>query len=483
MRHSLFSFRLLALLVVVVGAIGCSRNTTCWKPVLMNDCHWPFGTSYSYKIIRSQFDVALSDKVPFAVPDDGDYAIEDVSDSVETDNNETQEQEYVSIYEKDSVFLGNLGLLTLGMDDPMLRKQALLFRSGKLLFRASEFKNESFVECDDCYLNIPAFVQQVNDGNIQNAKITTISRNSYSFPKELCKRYFGPNTKESIAASLNLDNTDSLDFQIIARADGKPIVVSFIHPSGGRLTLCSAPLLFSNFAVTYDSCRCADLMIDLLLNSGFKSPNADSLLVPINIVSSPSEMTDGYRDYIYESDIDSKPYRTTPITDYSTSDPLLELLGAIAKKVLFILVAVFCVYVLRRRQRAIPLFEGYVNRTADYARQVGLLYLNDGNFSIVLKNRLVIFFKEVEERLHIQPLDEYKVSSNAEILAAAIACPDVDLADFLKMAIDVVNGKTDASEIMLVQYSNILNAMTRALHGENVHDELLALLITYDKKK
>ncbi|MBQ4036335.1 MAG: hypothetical protein II623_12880 [Paludibacteraceae bacterium] len=323
---------------------------------------------------------------------------------------------------------------------------------------------------------VDSFVAQLNAGEFPTSSITVEGSSiTYKAPSILCTRHFQADIDEYLSRTLE---PYGYTCKILAYADGKPIALAIRKESNGAvLTLVSTPLLFSNFGISYNQWAMAPVVSQLLRMSGFYSAEKGKTdrLLPISYVC----CTEYSWSDVYEGKYKNKPQLPVSYENErptSSSDSIWsDFFGGLAKKVLLILVAVFSVFVIRRRQHAIPLFDGYRNRTADYVRQVGVLYMAEGKLNVVLKNKIVFFFSEVFDRLHIQLNDKEKISQHAVILADAVGCPELNLEGFLNKLNLVLDENTKVDNSMLARMSDEMNLIAGALRGDLVRDQLLNL--------
>lgn len=353
-----------------------------------------------------------------------------------------------------------------------------LYRAGDCAMYASEFHESSLVEGDT--FCIERYVESVNSGHEQLAEITdAVYKRKYYLPKQLCGRYFKKDIKQRL---INLHGMRATKVEVLAYADGKPIAVRAINAAGGRVMLVSTPLLFSNFSLRYADRRNISLCLWLARWAGFwqmwkGNQNALQEVVFINPHDyAPTPRPNDYNSsrYTYQCPISYEPGTERNASTSTTSedyDLLQSLFKDLANAIWTCLLICTICLIFRRKQTIIPLFEGYRNRTAEYVRQVALLYYAEGDYAQILRNRVVSFFAEVKDRQHLQLADTEHEKENAALLAAALGA-NINLQAFVRDCNLLLAKKQEANASLLASMSEKMNAITKVLKGEKTQNDL-----------
>lgn len=455
----------------VLALSSCSRGPVfSWAPIL-SDYYNPFGNKVFRNLCYAQSDTSIHP------------------------NEDVQCQSYFSIPDYPSNTFKVVPrdakcadcLFFIGKHDDFVSSDADLARFDlhKKTIHVSEFRGLEWVKGDT--FCIESYVQDFNSGSQQLVEITDARYgDKYYLPKTLCSRYFDPSIEYYLK---NIYSRPSLNYEVLAYADGNPIAVTLSCDLGGQITLVSTPLMFSDYSLLFNNKEIVRLVMNITREAGcyVQEEGKEHLLQPIKFVSTAEyEDNDYYTDrYTYQSPFefnDKIKGSASKFAKMAAKDIFTDFLYSLSKIILFFLIAVFSVFLLRRKQQIIPLFNGYRNRTAQYVRQVGLLYYNEGDFQTILKNKIVFFYAEVNERLHIQLSDVSLESQNASYLAAALSV-DAMLEPFLHRANLALNKSLKVDEKVLEDMSRKMTVMSNILRGEQQQDVLMNMFLNNENNK
>lgn len=469
MKNFLLFVRFVALLSLGGLLSSCNIDYKDFDPSFVRSTSAPLGNNLFLEVIDAQSDSVCKEVRSMSYSDG--YSINIDSTTI--------------LFSEDAVLLGGfkpnirnlilLGMKHIAITDTFFRRA----EGGCNTIIACEFDRLGTPACADLVLgerfSVPDFVYQLNSDQIPLATVKLAnSEKVYRVPSILCSRYF---SQKGIDYLFNMLKGAGYEGKVLAYADGKPIAITFQDEAGGFLTLVTAPLLFSNFGISYNHWEAVPFVNSILRQSGFYSKEKDksNRLESLSYFTVPSTS-----DVWYEGDFRELP----KFNSNNSGDGSIwaTIFGELAKHILLILLLIFSVFFIRRRHQAIPLFEGYRNRTADYVRQVGVLYYDDGDLNLVLRKKVVFFFSEVADRLHIQLSEKENVEEHAARLAAALGCPDLNLVPFLKVSIRVLDNKLDVDAKTLAEMSDKMNVIVKVLCGEQGRELLFVLFKIKDIK-
>ncbi len=203
-----------------------------------------------------------------------------------------------------------------------------------------------------------------------------------------------------------------------------------IHYGKGQLTLCSMPLLFTNYSILDDD-GCG-LVMRLMSETG----------------GLPVVRTEAY---LKQDETSSE----SPLRFFLTHPPLRW-----AVYLTMTALILFFVFGARRRLRIYPLMPKPVNRSLEFVRLIGTLYYQRHDNADLLKKKFVIFAEQLRQHLSVDVsgdsvdvhqvrviaehtgMDQSEISSLLEELRVAIK-DDAKLTDSrLRRLIDMMNGIT-----------------------------------------
>lgn len=459
MKSLLFLPRLVALLALSVILSACEDDLKDFSPEFRDSKHAPLGSGLLVDVINAQSDSLCICKSFLSFTD---------SYSLSTNSS-------VVLLSEEAVVVGGAtsmyhNLIMLGMKNTAVN-DSILYRAEKgcNTIIACEFEQLVTPVCSDLVLgdffHVDDFVSQLNSDEIPMSSVVLEgSKKKYNVPSILCSRYFN---QRGVDYLLQKFQSDGYKAKVLAYVDDNPIALSFQRGNGGVITLISAPLLFSNFGISYNKWAAVPLINEIFRQSGFysKKKGNSNRLDKVYYCKQNCNYS-----ALYKGD-----YRAIPNEEADDGLGFVFLFRDIILYILITLLGVFSVFLIRRRHQAIPLFKGYINRTADYVRQVGALYYDDGDLGLVLKNKVVYFFSEVTERLHIQLSDKERLGEHAAFLAASIGCPDLNLEPLLKVLNKALDSKLEVDDATLAEMSDKMNAIIKLLRGEKLHDEHFAI--------
>lgn len=487
-----FSKSKLFLLLATLALASCSYEPeVSWQPTLdvekyTADC--PLGGGFFKQIVRCQEDTVM-------VYHNEDWNTSHYGGS-EDCNNPTCDSliedsskfnnwicSYIDDYRRIHYSVDPEQIVTLEMSDHFIWNETFdvsRLNEGLHTLHASELKNWGCVLGDTFCVDtlVRAF-------NTKNIKLTTITDSKtgkkYELPSFLCSRYFSSDAISKIRSYY--DNTLKDEGRVLLTSDKGPIAIAFSNKKGGSLVFVADPLIFSNLALNYKNHAMVQLMLSVLKQTGFNRKDQPNLLLPMAVYDATKFMDYDYtQENRYQSTFNNTYHGGDVIDGEDLVDALSSDMADYAKISIFFLACIFSVYLLRRRQQVIPLFNGYRNRTAEYIRQVGLLYFSDGNLGVVYKHKVVVFFKEVENRLHIQLTDADNLKANAEFLASSLGCQHLDLLPFLEYANHALSGKLDVAPIEFNTNCEKINVMSQILRGAALQGKLVALFSNINDK-
>jgi hypothetical protein len=295
-----------------------------------------------------------------------------------------------------------------------------------------------------------AYCSQVNsDGKAKVSKIRDeLSGKDYSFPSAFCACHF-----KSCDFRMDFPSSYSngrMQQQVLATIDGEPIAIQYVdHVTGRSVLICSTPLLFTNYGLTYGNN--AELIFNILKRVDWKFPivRLYSSKVP-NIGSYDSGVAPQKQSKQSKSDHDN----------LNADSPLVQNLFFWLGTALFVL---FLLFVARRRQRIIPIMEAPGNRTLDFIRQISRIYEWEENYSGLLQKKSVFFYDTIKNRLHINLDDADRVEENAAFVSAASGYEVKKMRSLLIILNRVLRGKRELDKeeafALIDQIDDVLNGI------------------------
>lgn len=311
---------------------------------------------------------------------------------------------------------------------------------------------------------------------------------SYKFPKDLCGRYFTNASIRQLEGWLHSNN-----HQILASVNNHPIAIKFIVtrpdsvqtdsvPQTLNITFVSTPLLFSNYGTTFDENHVLknshpndsvkinhifSLVLNLMRQAGFSSTNAgaEHLLVPFTLNTFSSGEPSFYITYLYPPGYFNYSRDST-----KDSDILLYLLKQEGKTLLSMLIMLLLIIAvpicIRRRQRTIPIIEGPQNRTVGYIRQISKIYLWENNLADLLKKRIVFFYNDIYERIHIHLDDKENFKSNCLTLSKMTDTDLQQVCELINKLNTRLNSRLEIDAATFNLYVQQMNQLTQLLEGK-----------------
>jgi hypothetical protein len=204
---------------------------------------------------------------------------------------------------------------------------------------------------------------------------------------------------------------------VVADEDNHPIVVQRTVGEG-RLILCSAPLLFTNFGLLYqDNYQFLEGILGLL-------PDRRTTLT-----------------YFYEL---GRPESQTPLRYLLSQEPLTW-----ALYLGLVTLLVFLIIETRRKQRAIPVITAPENTTLTYVKTLGNLYFQEGNHKNLAEKMIRHFIHRVKEKYYLtfEPTEHFnhllsirsevpieEINSTLEAMVAIRQKPQIKGEDLVMLA-------------------------------------------------
>lgn len=226
--------------------------------------------------------------------------------------------------------------------------------------------------------------------------------------------------------------TDSSKAVVYAADDrNHPVLIELQHESGGRIILCSLPLLFTNYYLLKDKHRYARLVNPIL---SLLPPNNhliwDEYYKPANLAK---ERDKGERDWMRF--INSHP-------------PLLW-----AFRLIIAAMVLYMFFAMKRTQRIIPVITPLKNASLEFTQTIGKLYYRNGNHSNIAEKKIRFFLDFVRTNFYLktQQLD----NEFCELLAHKSGTP-LPLVTNIVKRIQYYRAGNEVSEEGLNQFSVML---------------------------
>lgn len=326
-------------------------------------------------------------------------------------------------FSQDNFLLMSAGSLTI---DPKTVKQCVAAKRN-IIFAAEGFKLKSGYEMPmNGYLyNLDTLVKHSKT----KYRLTTIhepvrTKDDYTFPTVFCSRAFPKNNLQNELANHFLPGMHYKYFRYLATSDNGVLACMFQFDNGATVGFVTSPYLFTNYGVEYDYGHINSLSMALLHEMGLKHKADKNRLAPFRRYYYTNIWENGWlkgNREIYPSEIHYERSGRDLMDNFSDVLPYLIVVGTILLP--FVL--------FRRRQRVIPVAQGYVNRSADYLQRVGLLFFNHAEFDALIAKKRNYFYNEIKERLHIELGNNEALEANALLLSKSINSNE-DLRPFLE---------------------------------------------------
>ncbi|MBP3716029.1 MAG: hypothetical protein J6I79_00840 [Paludibacteraceae bacterium] len=471
MRFFPISLKAGAFLLSLLSLSACMRDVKIFDQTLDSDTKQPFGSNFFVAVLNAQSDSLC--KKPYKLCSNSFFELYVGNEAAFFSN--TPVAKYSSSFGRTNAIL--LEADDLAIDDSLFNR---LYDGCNTLI-ASQFENMETLDgpkgepiglVEGEFFSSSEFVKVINSGSFPMVEVCVDGlEKKVRVPSFLCTRSFN---ERALPYLTDLLERNGFICGVSATAGGRPIALRCENRKNGAvMSLVTTPLLFTNFGISFDHWCAVDLVNALMRSSGLYSAETgkSDRLQPLALHCNGS-----YSYTFYKGAYEKEPVFKDVMAPKETNHNYMgNFYGDLAKFVLFVLAAVFSVFLFRRRRHSVPLFDGYRNRTADYVRQVGVLYYADSDLALVLKNKVVFFFSEVADRLHVQLSENEKIVPNAAFLAAAVGCPNTDMTGFLKQANAVLDGLARVDAAILADMSDKMNLIVAALRGELVHDQLVAV--------
>lgn len=317
-----------------------------------------------------------------------DYDEQEVIDDIAPELQEYEEYEEYDEYE---------GLLYDFQDDP-----------------SSEYMGEPLKSVRGDFFSLKTFLSQAEKDQFPMADISLPPIDGkISMPSFLCSRIF---TSANILPELGIDQIP-IDTSVLLSADKKTIALRYIFNTGAILTVMVDPLLLSNYSISYENGQFAHTAMNLMRYALYETSPVNELP---HIYFYLEHTYLGEKQNLYAADKDPTKKEggnfTHPDENEVPNDwdnifsPLL--------KTLWPFLLVFLPVVFIQRQRVIPVLEGYKNRSAEYAKHVGMLYAKEGNLYQILSNRISYFYYDMKLKYGVDLSNTERIRDSASILAS-----------------------------------------------------------------
>ena len=472
MRFSRISLKVAAFLLSLFSLSACMRDVKIFDQTLAADTKQPFGSNLFMAVLNAQSD-SLYEEIPYQFCSKNFFELYFGDEAAFFSYNPVAK--YNSSFGRTNAIL--LEADGLAIHDSLFNRlydgyNTLIASQFEDLLTLDGPKGEPIGLVEGELFSPSEFVSVMNSGSFPMVEVCVDGlEKKVRVPAFLCTRSFN---ERALLYLTDLLERNGYSCRVTATAGGRPIALRCENKSNGAvMSLVTTPLLFTNFGISYDHWCAVDLVNALMRSTGLYSAETGKTdrLQPLALHCNGS-----YSYTFYKGAYEKEPVFKDVMAPKETNHNYMgNFYGDLAKFVLFVLAAVFSVFLFRRRRHSVPLFDGYRNRTADYVRQVGVLYYADGDLALVLNNKVVFFFSEVADRLHVQLSENEKVAPNAAFLAAAVGCPNADMKGFLIQANAVLDGLVRVDDAMLSDMSDRMNLIVAALRGELVHDQLVAV--------
>ncbi len=206
--------------------------------------------------------------------------------------------------------------------------------------------------------------------------------------------------------------------EVMMASDRHTIAVRYTFGSGAHLSVLVNPLLLSNYAVSYENAQFAHVAMDFMRFAFTKKVHPDNYLSEICFhleLHSFNPLPEN--TYISDHDPTKKQGRAISSTTTNNNTGSKDSRDSLFSK-LWPLLLLFLPLLLSRRQREIPIFEGYRNRSAEYAKHVGTMYANEGNLRQILNNRISYFYYHIKSKYGIDLSEPDRLYDSSSILAS-----------------------------------------------------------------
>lgn len=289
---------------------------------------------------------------------------------------------------------------------------------------SSEYVGKPLTTIEGNRFNLNTFFSQAKNQNFPLSDVSIFPVNdNIPMPSFLCSRYL---TNTDILNELGIDYLPA-DIKVLLSVDGQPVVVRYMFDNGALLTVLVNPLLLSNFSISYENAQFAHVAMNLM-RYAFSAEKTDKLpWIPFYL-----EQTRLEKEQLYAADKDPTKKGGRPFTPSYENDSsgewnsILELL-----ETLWPFLLVFLPLIFIQRQRVIPIFEGYKNRSAEYAKHVGMMYAKEGNIHQILLNRISYFYYDVKRKYGVDLSDSERIPDSASILASHWSVNEDEVQSFL----------------------------------------------------
>ncbi|MCQ2188339.1 MAG: hypothetical protein MJZ00_00245 [Paludibacteraceae bacterium] len=316
------------------------------------------------------------------------------------------------------------------------------------------------LKLDGHCFSLTNFVKDANNHKHSTISLSTIvdetTQKKYKFPTEMCSSYFSEEAINYLNSGLKRKA------KVLASVDGHPIAICYELKKNVKVTLVSAPFLFTNYGCSF-SVETVDsgelwssyarnvnltLILSIMRESGFANSRDPRYMDPMSIIIKP-----------YELDSEERFYSTNPVPS-NMLRTILYLFLPIVCLLFFVLVLPFCI---KRRQRIIPVIKVNENKTVPFVCQLGELYCGNNEYTDLMKMRIVTFYADVKKRLHIDLNDKKMLDQNALSLAS-VTQTDVNTIKILLRNLNKAKVSVDSRK--MISYVKQMDMLTKKMNGK-----------------
>ena len=324
--------------------------------------------------------------------------------------------------------------------------------------RYSDGGEEASMIVGEGYIQDSLVADVRDDGELRLSKIRYRSED-YDFPAVFSNCRLDMEQLRRLESHVREMAARRVTSEVIATIDGEPVAWRLSLGRRTSLVVTSVPILFTNYGMTYNEGRWNPLIFALLSDAGFKKVGvrysadiyqavADSAEeYPAEVVDAEEYVAEGEEtsgevvskvvckckiygdDYskrnefkIYESE-SSKIVRKTVAQSDDEAD------GDTWWQYVLLAFLLMLPWLVRRRQRVIPIIEAPVNKTTELIRHAAAVYEHQGDYENLVQKRAAVFYafmkhrydidlaaegasgKVIDEVVHLTSLSRYEIYS------------------------------------------------------------------------
>lgn len=298
------------------------------------------------------------------------------------------------------------------------------------------------------------FLAQAATQTFPQADITTYPKTpSIQMPAIFCSRTLsGESLLDELAIAAAPVYTE-----VMMAGNLDTLAVRYTFNDSTHLTILSSPLLLSNYSMSYENAQIAPRVMNLMRYAFTSEIHPDNQLPHIFFFLEGDSKTN-YTNY-YTADRDPSKKSGRP---FFTSIDLDDQDDNSSLWIIVMMLLVFLPLIFPYRRRPIPVYDGYKNRSAQYAKHVGVMYSDEGNLKLILDNRISYFYYGVKSKYGVDLSDSARLLENASILASHWRREVDEVTVFLRRLKDVRNSseKYEVSKEQLAQLCEQMNLYT-----------------------